>query len=93
MNLPSAATPAERNGSPNGPPLLRFENVVKHFGGTIAVNNVTLELFSHEVLALLGGNGAGKSTGFHGRNGPWWPLPAPWRKTPSFWCWMNRRRA
>jgi ribose transport system ATP-binding protein len=62
MNLQPAATPAERNGSPNGPPLLRFENVVKHFGGTIAVNNVTLELFSHEVLALHGGNGAGKST-------------------------------
>jgi ribose transport system ATP-binding protein len=43
-------------------PLLRFEHVVKQFGGTLAVNDVTLDLFSHEVLALLGGNGAGKST-------------------------------
>ena len=43
-------------------PLLRFERVVKQFGGTLAVDDVTLDLFSHEVLALVGGNGAGKST-------------------------------
>jgi ribose transport system ATP-binding protein len=48
--------------NPNVPPLLRFEHVFKHFGGPLAVNDVTLDLYSHEVLALLGGNGAGKST-------------------------------
>jgi ABC-type sugar transport system ATPase subunit/ribose/xylose/arabinose/galactoside ABC-type transport system permease subunit len=36
--------------------------VTKSFGGTIAVDDVTFDLRSGEVLALLGENGAGKST-------------------------------
>jgi ABC-type molybdenum transport system ATPase subunit/photorepair protein PhrA len=46
----------------SGPVLLRFERVSKQFGGTLAVDDLTLEVRAGEVLALLGQNGAGKST-------------------------------
>ena len=43
-------------------PLLRVENVSKHFGGVHALKEVSLTLYPGEVLALAGDNGAGKST-------------------------------
>ncbi len=43
-------------------PLLEVKNVNKRFGGTQASQNVSLELYPGEVLALAGDNGAGKST-------------------------------
>ncbi len=45
-----------------GAPLLEFEALTKRFGGTLAVDDVSLALRSGEILALLGENGAGKST-------------------------------
>jgi ribose transport system ATP-binding protein len=62
MNPIAAPETSDKIRNPNAQPLLRFEHVFKQFGGTLAVNDVTLDLYSHEVLALLGGNGAGKST-------------------------------
>jgi ribose transport system ATP-binding protein len=44
------------------PPVLAFAAVRKVFGGTVAVDDVTLDLARGEILALLGENGAGKST-------------------------------
>ena len=42
--------------------ILEAKNIVKQFGGLVAVNNVDLQLRPGEVLCLLGDNGAGKST-------------------------------
>ena len=42
--------------------LIRFDAIVKRFGGVTAVKGVSLDVRQGEILALLGENGAGKST-------------------------------
>ena len=42
--------------------LLKTKKIFKSFGGISALRGVDLELYSSEVLGLLGENGAGKST-------------------------------
>lgn len=42
--------------------VLSLRGMKKAFGGTLAVDNVDLDLHKGEILALLGQNGAGKST-------------------------------
>ena len=42
--------------------LLRAEGVSRHFGGLVAVDDVSLALVRNEVHAVIGTNGAGKST-------------------------------
>ena len=41
---------------------LRFENLVKDFSGTIAVNNLSLTVPDGKLTGLLGPSGCGKST-------------------------------
>jgi simple sugar transport system ATP-binding protein len=43
-------------------PILVADNLSKHFGGLVAVDQVSLEVRAGEVVGLLGDNGAGKST-------------------------------
>ena len=44
------------------PPFLAFDGLVKRYGGTIAVDNLSLELQGGEVFGFLGPNGAGKTS-------------------------------
>jgi rhamnose transport system ATP-binding protein len=45
-----------------GDVVLGLRNATKSFGGTVAILQISLDLRAGEVLALLGENGAGKST-------------------------------
>lgn len=46
------------------PAILKAENVLRRFGGIIAVNDVSFEIGERQVVGLIGPNGAGKSTMF-----------------------------
>src|ERR1700692_2231408 len=49
------ADPAER-------PLLRIEDLSKRFGGSAAVDKLSLDIYQGEFFALLGPSGCGKTT-------------------------------
>lgn len=62
---PAAALPSLRERPNAGTNLLSVENVRKHFGGLVAVNDVSFAVRAGEIVGLIGPNGAGKSTTFN----------------------------
>jgi branched-chain amino acid transport system permease protein len=48
-----------------GPTLLRIADVSISFGGLAALDGVSLELKTNEILSVIGPNGAGKTTAFN----------------------------
>ena len=49
--------------------MIETRNVTVRFGGLTAVNNVSMKLFPHKRMSLVGANGAGKTTCFNAISG------------------------
>ncbi|MEP3475462.1 MAG: ABC transporter ATP-binding protein [Hyphomicrobiales bacterium] len=45
--------------------LLEVDDITIMFGGVIALNSISLEIFEREILGIIGPNGAGKTTLFN----------------------------
>src|SRR5580704_6417245 len=54
-------------------PLLKLSKIGKSFGPVRALTDIDLEIYPGEVLALVGDNGAGKSTMIKTISGIWSP--------------------
>ena len=66
LEISSSAAALPRRRQPDaGAMLLEVRNAEKRFGGLVAVNQLSFELKSGEILGLIGPNGAGKSTMFN----------------------------
>lgn len=53
--------------------ILQVANLSKHFGGVVAVDNLSFSVNKDEILGLIGPNGAGKSTVLNMINGAFRP--------------------
>ena len=53
--------------------LLQTKNVVKRFGGLVAVNHITFSAEEGRIVSIIGPNGAGKTTFFNSLTGIYTP--------------------
>lgn len=64
--MPAAPTPDPHAATPSPPPVLRVEDLRKHYGalnaGVEAVKGISFHVCPGEIVGLLGLNGAGKTT-------------------------------
>ncbi len=57
-----SSEPARRSEGPARNPLLELKGITKRFGAVQALTDVNLKVYPGEVMALVGDNGAGKSS-------------------------------
>ena len=63
-DVETSGTGADRPEEPveNRTPVLQAKGLVKRYGRVTAINGSDLELYPGEILAVIGDNGAGKSS-------------------------------
>jgi branched-chain amino acid transport system ATP-binding protein len=49
-------------GAALGAPILSIDHITKRFGGLVAVNDLSMDIYEGEAIGLMGPNGAGKTT-------------------------------
>jgi ABC-type Mn2+/Zn2+ transport system ATPase subunit len=77
-----------------GPPMIEAKGLTKHYGATVAVDDLSFTVPPGQVTGFLGPNGAGKSTTMRLILGlPRWPPyrgaaccspPRPWSSPPPW---------
>ena len=64
---------AIRSKSSSKMEALRLENISKSFAGVLALDNISMTVYSGTRMAIIGPNGAGKTTLFHTISGIYYP--------------------
>lgn len=75
MSEESTTAPAPRIPTQSGPRrlLLQVDDVTLRFGGVVALNEISFEIYEGEILGMIGPNGAGKTTCFNVMTGVYKP--------------------